>query len=54
MQRYQIIMRPQATATGERGKWTFRAHGATHSRQEAMETCERLAALGYDARKIRI
>lgn len=52
MKRYQIIMRPIATASGERGVWSFAAHGARWERQEALERCARLKENGYQSRMI--
>lgn len=54
MKRYQIIMKPIATATGESPRWSFRAHGATYDRQEAIDICAKMPALGYIARKLAI
>lgn len=46
--RYQIIRKPRYTASGERGTWSFVAHGATYSRAEALETKERIETLSHD------
>lgn len=37
--KYQIIKKPLATASGERGKWSFVAHGATYTADEARSMC---------------
>lgn len=52
MKRYQIIQRPIATSTGEKPRWTFRAHGATYSASEAADIIARMPPLGYQARKV--
>ncbi len=44
---YQIAIKPIATATGEPGLWSLRAHGARHTKAEALEACERLRLNGY-------
>lgn len=50
--KYQILKRPQATATGERPTWSFVAHGATYNKAGADETCKSLREHGYDTRKL--
>lgn len=50
--KYQIIMRPIATASGEKGVWSFAAHGARWEREEAKRFCARLAFNGYQSRMI--
>lgn len=52
MKKYQIIQKPIATATGERGLWSFRAHGATFTKEEADAIIERSLRFGYIARKL--
>ena len=54
MKRYQIIKRPIATASGERGVWSFAAHGARWEREEALRHCALLKENGYQARMIAV
>lgn len=54
MTRYQIIERPIATATGEKGTWSFVAHGARYERAQAIECIENGKKYGYERRKIKI
>ena len=35
MQKYQLLIKPTATATGEPGRWSFVAHGAAYTKEEA-------------------
>ena len=43
---YQVAYIPQVAT----GRWSFRAHGALHTRAEAMEAKQRLQANGYTVR----
>ncbi len=54
MRKYQIIMKPLATATGEPGRWSFAAHGAAYTKAEAVEHCARVERNGYKTRRLAI
>lgn len=54
MKKYQIIQKPIATATGEPGRWSFVAHGAAYSKEEADAQIARAPKFGYIKRKLAI
>lgn len=54
MREYQIIKKPIATATGERGQWSFVALGATYPKAEADVWIAESRRFGYIGRKLAI
>lgn len=53
MRKYQIIIKPTATATGEPGRWSFVAHGAAYTKEEADAHCASIQKHSPGAYKIR-
>lgn len=52
--KYQIIKKPIATASGEPGEWSFMAHGATYTKEEADAACAGSERYGYIVRRLAI
>lgn len=51
---YQLLMKPNGTASGEPPRWSFVAHGATYTKAEADDTCSRLEERGYATKRLPI
>lgn len=49
---YQIVKKPDATATGAPGEWSFVAHGAVYHGAEGCDIERLLANNGYATKRL--